>query len=145
MTEPPEKNKLNRPKIVSWCGMALIVTTGLIHVIEAPDSFQAAAYKGWLFYVNGMGAWVAAYGIYRGQHRWGWNLGLLIALGSLIGYVASRTVGLPHIPAEPEAWLEPFGVASLLVEGLFVAVFITKSLSQQKAQKEHLTGETGWW
>ena len=108
-------------KIVTWVGLVLIVTTGLIHAIEAPDSFGEAAYKGWLFCLNGVGALVAAYGIYRGKSRAGWNLGLLIAVGSLVGYVASRTVGLPGIPAEPEAWLEPFGVAAVIAEGLFAA------------------------
>jgi len=122
----------NAPRIFSWFGIALIVTTGLIHVMNASDSFQEAAYKGWLFYANGMGALVAAYGIYRGKRSWGWNLGLLIALGSLIGYVASRTVGLPHIPAEPDAWLEPFGVASLIVEGLFVAVCMRMTVSDRR-------------
>ncbi len=122
------------PRIFSWFGMALIVTTGLIHVMNAPDSFQEAPYKGWLFYANGMGALMAAYGIYRGKRSWGWNLGLLIALGSLIGYVASRTVGLPHILAEPDAWLEPFGVASLIVEGLFVAVFMRMTVSEKRIE-----------
>ena len=122
----------NAPRTFSWCGMALMVTTGLIHVLEAPDSFQEAAYKGWLFYANGLGALVAAYGIFR-QRRWGWNLGLLIAVGSLTGYVASRTVGLPYIPAEPEAWLEPLGVASVLVEGLFVAVCLRRTVLEKRS------------
>ena len=111
--------------LVSWGGVILILATGVIHVIEAPDSFYEAAYKGWLFYANGFGAVAAAYGIFRGT-RWGWRLGLVIAMGSLLGYVASRTVGLPYLPAEPEAWLEPLGVASLLAEGLFIALYLRK-------------------
>jgi len=111
------------PKILVWLGIILILTIGTIHAVDAKDSFSDAAYKGWLFYANAVGALIAAYGIYN-QHRWGWNLGLLIAAASLIGYVASRTVGLPQIPAEPDAWLEPLGVASLIAEGLFVAVFV---------------------
>ena len=116
-------------RIVSWFGIILIVATGLIHVVEAPESFHEAAYKGWLFYANGLGAFVAAYGISRGQRSWGWNLGLLITVCSLIGYVASRTVGLPYIAAEPDAWLEPLGVASLIVEGLFVAMFVRMTVA----------------
>ncbi len=116
-------------RVFLWFGIVLILITGLIHVIDAPDSFSDAVYKGWLFYANGAGALVAAYGIYRG-HNWGWNLGLLIAVGSLIGYVISRTVGLPYIPAEPDAWLEPLGVASLVAEGLFVVVFIRKQVKK---------------
>ena len=114
-----------KPNSVSWCGIIVILATGVIHVIEAPDSFYEAAYKGGLFYANGLGAVVAGYGIFRGT-RWGWRLGLVIAVGSLLGYVASRTVGLPYLPAEPEAWLEPLGVASLLAEGLFVALYLRK-------------------
>ena len=113
----------NMLRIFSWFGIVLILMTGLIHVIDAPDALSEAAYKGWLFYANGVGALLAAYGIYC-KHSWGWNLGLLIAAGSLIGYAVSRSVGLPQIPAEPDAWLEPLGVAALIAEGLFVAVFI---------------------
>ncbi len=121
----------NMPRIFSWFGIVLILMTGLIHVSDASDALSEAAYKGLLFYANGAGALIAAYGIYR-KHNWGWNLGFLVAAGSLIGYVASRTVGLPQIPAEADAWLEPLGVASLIAEGLFVAVFIGVRVSHKK-------------
>ncbi len=118
------------PRILLWFGIVLILMIGLIHVIDAKDSFNDAVYKGWLFYANGVGALIAAYGISR-KHHWGWNLGLLIATGSFIGYVMSRTVGLPQIPAEPDAWLEPLGVAALIAEALFVAVFIGRGVSHR--------------
>ena len=119
----------NKLRIFSWFGIVLILTIGLIHLIDAKDSFSDAAYKGWLFYANGVVASIAAYGIFR-KNNWGWSLGFLIAAGSFIGYVASRTVGLPYIPAEPEAWLEPLGVASLIVEGLFMACVIIKQVKK---------------
>ena len=115
---------LNIPKKTLWTGVGLILATGLIHLVEVPDSFEEAGYKGVLFILNGLGALVAAFGIYRGQKTLGWTLGMLIAAGSFAGYVASRTVGLPGIPAEPENWLEPMGVASLVAEGLFVMTFL---------------------
>ncbi len=114
---------IDSKKIILWLGAGLILITGLIHVIDAPDSFQDAAYKGWIFYLNGAAAIIAAYGIFR-DRGWGWSLGFLIAAGSFISYIVSRTIGLPRIPAEPDAWLEPLGVASLIAEGLFVVVFI---------------------
>jgi len=113
-----------------WSGIILILMIGLIHVIDAKDSFTDAVYKGWLFYANGVVAVISAYGIYR-KHVWGWNLGLLIAIGSLGGYIASRSVGLPFIPAEPNAWLEPIGVASMITEVLFVVVFMIKQVNKQ--------------
>jgi len=108
-------------KLISWAGIALIIAVGLIHLIGAPDSFDDATYKGILFLANGVGALIAAYGIGSGK-RWGWVLGLLVAAGALAGYVASRTIGMPGLPAEPDAWLEPMGVLSMLTEGLFSAL-----------------------
>ena len=105
-------------KTILWLGIVLILITGLVHFIDAPDAFEEVTYKGWLFVANGLGAIVAAYGIWKNE-RWGWGLGLLIAAGSVAAYVASRTVGLPQLPAEPDEWLEPLGVLSVMAEALF--------------------------
>ena len=113
---------LQNQRVSLWIGIALILITGLIHVIVAKHSFREAAYLGWLFCANGAGSLIAAYGIYQ-KHRWGWSLGLLITKLSFICYVISRTIGLPYVPAQPHAWAYPLGVASLIVEGLFMAVF----------------------
>lgn len=113
-----------RKKMFIWVGAVLILATGAIHVVDAKDSFEEAAYKGWLFYLNGLGALVAAYGILLKKRLWGWTLGLLVAVGSVVLYIASRTVGLPGIPAEPDAWFEPLGVTSLIAEALFAALFL---------------------
>jgi hypothetical protein len=105
-------------KNVMWLGIILILLTGLIHLIDAQDNFKDATYKGLLFVANGIGAIIAAIGIYRGARKWGWGLGLLVAVGAIIGYIISRTIGLPGLEIDPH-WSEPLGVASLIVEGLF--------------------------
>jgi hypothetical protein len=99
-----------------------IVATGLIHLVTARDSFGEATYKGVLFVASGVGALVAAVGVYQ-DRDWGWLLGALVAGGAFVGYVLSRTVGLPGLPAEPDAWLEPLGVASLIAEAVFLVAF----------------------
>jgi uncharacterized membrane protein YfcA len=103
-------------------GISLIVVVGLIHLINSPGDLEEGAYTGVLYLANFVGALAAAVGIYRGK-GWGWSLGLLVAAGAFAGYVISRTVGLPGLPVEEE-WLEPLGVLSLLVEGLFVGVYL---------------------
>ena len=109
--------------IVKWLAIAALLGTGLIHALEAPDSFGDATYKGLLFVANAVVALVAVAGIYRNQRALGWLLGLLVAGGAFLAYVTSRTIGLPGLPAEPDAWLEPMGVASLVCEGLYVVLF----------------------
>jgi uncharacterized membrane protein YfcA len=113
-------------------GISLIVVVGLIHLIDAPGDLQEAPYQGLLFVANFFGALTAAIGIYRGS-RWGWSLGFLVAGGAFVGYVISRTVGLPGLPVEEE-WLEPLGLLSLLVEALFIVLCLTTSSAPQRRQ-----------
>jgi hypothetical protein len=116
-----------KSKLLPTLAIIAIIITGLVHVIDAPDAFQEAAYKGWLFSLNGVGALVAAIGIYLRKKLWGWNLGLLIAALSIVLYILSRTVGLPYLPPEPDEWFEPLGVISLFAEGFFLAVFMIRN------------------
>jgi hypothetical protein len=51
-------------------------------------------------------------------------LGALVSVGAFVAYVISRTVGLPGLGVEEE-WLEPLGVLSLIVEALFVGLYLT--------------------
>lgn len=110
------------PTAVQGAGVALILVTGAIHFIDAPGSFGDATYKGLLFLANGIAAIIAAIGIHRGERRWGWGLGVLVAGGALVSYVISRTVGLPGLA--PDIWLEPLGILSLMVEAAFIVLFV---------------------
>ena len=114
------------PTAVQGAGIALILVTGAIHFVDAPGSFGDAAYKGLLFVANGIAAIVAAYGIHRGARNWGWGLGVLVAGGALVGYVISRTIGLPGL--ERDTWLEPLGILSLMVEAAFIVVTLREIL-----------------
>lgn len=104
-------------KNLKWFGIILIIVTGIVHFIEAPEYFDDAAYMGALFVLNGIGSIAAAYGIYKNQ-KWGWMLGLLIAGGSILGYIVSRTIGMPGVAVKE--WADAIGILSLAVEGLFV-------------------------
>ena len=112
----------NMPTALQGAGVALILVTGAIHLIDAPGSFGDATYKGLLFVANGIAAIIAAVGVYRGERTWGWGLGLLVAGGALVSYVISRTGGLPGLA--PDIWLEPLGLLSLMVEAAFIVLFV---------------------
>jgi len=101
-------------------GTALIALVGLIHLLVVPEYFEFATYLGFLFILNALGSFASAVGIHR-RAWWGWPLGVVMAGGAFFLYLESRTIGLPMLN---EGWLDPPGVLSLIVEALFVALYL---------------------
>jgi hypothetical protein len=116
--------------VSKWNGIALTLAIGLIHLIGVPEHFEVASYLGWLFVANFLGSVVAAFGIYRGG-QWGWLLGALIASASFLLFLFSRTVGLPATHQELVGHWSTFGIASLIVEALFVALYLSVTGSRR--------------
>jgi hypothetical protein len=59
----------------------------------------------------------------------------VLAVSALVGYVLSRTTGLPNASGDVGNWTEPLGLASLFIEGSVIAValgafFRTRGLSE---------------
>ena len=106
-------------KTTLW-GTALIALVGLIHLLVVPEYFEFATYLGLLFILNALGSFASAVGIYR-QAWWGWPLGVVMAGGAFFMYIESRTIGLPMLN---EGWLDPPGVLSLIVEAIFMGVYL---------------------
>jgi hypothetical protein len=114
-------------------GVLLILLVGLIHLMDAPDSMTESTTKGLFFYANFVGAIVAAVGIFLNR-TWGWALGFLVAAGAFIGYIVSRTVGIFGLP--PDVWMEPLGIAALVVEALFIAVALRAFTASRQESPE---------
>jgi hypothetical protein len=112
---------MRRMNFYDWIGIALILVTGFIHLSTAPDEYKDAPYLGVMFVGAFIASIIAAIGIYRKKLLWGWGMGMLVALGSIVGYILSRTVGLPI--SGVEAWGPAIGYLSLAVEILYVALF----------------------
>jgi hypothetical protein len=115
----------NLPRVTRLAGILLILLVGLIHLYKFPEHFEAAAYVGVLFLANLAGSLVAAVGIYRGAHGWGWLLGAVIAGGAFVAYLASRTLGLPGFEEAVGKWGTPWGTFSLMIESLFLAGYLS--------------------
>ena len=109
--------------ILKLAALLLIVVVALIHLIGAPQHYRVAPYIGVGFVANFIGGLVAAVGIFR-DALWGWLLGALVAGGALVMYLASRSVGLPGFEHAVGRWSGPLGNLSLVVEALFIAVFL---------------------
>jgi hypothetical protein len=117
------RNTAMRSKLPGWLAIVLMLEIGLIHIMAAQGEYDEAAYMGYLFAANFLGALIAAFGMYRGR-LWGWMLGLLIAVGSMAGYIWSRTLGMPRMNVEE--WFSPYGIVSMAAEGLFILLALAR-------------------
>ena len=92
---------------------------GLIHLILAPEYFSEQAYIGVLFVLGAIVLLAFALRLWRGDDVPSWLLGALTMAAMGIGFVLSRTVGLPGFH---ESEWELSGVLCLMLEAGFVAL-----------------------
>lgn len=106
--------------------VSLAATAG-IHIALVPDHLREAPYAGAVFIaVSAVSLLVAILLVARGD-RLAWVAGGTLALAAVLGYVASRSVGLPSLGDDVGDWLNPLGVAALLCE-LTVALLCCDAL-----------------
>lgn len=99
-----------------------LVGVALIHLLDLPGTFDEQAYKGWLYLGLVAGCVATAVLLVRGDDRRGWLAAALLPLAAMLGFVLSRTVGLPGGADDIGNWGEPLGIAALFVEGCLAAL-----------------------
>jgi hypothetical protein len=95
-----------------------IALVGAIHLVLAPEYLSKAAYLGVLFVAGAIAAFVVAVRVWTKDDEAAWRLGGLVAAGMFVGFVLSRTTGLPGF--HEQEW-EPTGLLSLALELWFLA------------------------
>ncbi|WP_251091527.1 hypothetical protein [Streptomyces sp. Caat 7-52] len=106
-------------------GVCCAVGNVVVHALLVPDHLEEKFYIGMLFAVGSAVMLVVAAALVSGKRlAAAWLTGTAVSLGMIIGFLLSRTVGLPYGYYEPD-WEPPYGPLSLIAEGLFVLVFLT--------------------
>ena len=104
---------------VAIAGLTVIA---LIHVLQAPDAFDEAGYVGALFIAAAVACLIVAAGMTRTSDSRAWIAAGGLAGLILLGYIISRSVGLPGFTGDMGEWAEPRGLAAMVVEGLLVVL-----------------------
>ena len=99
---------------------AAIAAVGVIHLALSPEYLDEQAYVGVLFIGGGIAALFVAFRLWFAADRAAGGLGVLIAAGMFVGFVLSRTVGLPGF--KEEEW-ELSGIVSLILEAGFIGTY----------------------
>ena len=106
-------------------GACCAVGNVVLHGLLVPDHLEEKFYIGVLFALGSAVMLVVAAALVTLRRPMAaWLTGALVSFGMIVGFVLSRTVGLPDGYYE-SGWESPYGPLSLLVEGLFILAFLT--------------------
>ncbi len=98
---------------------AALAVVGVIHIALAPEYLEEQAYIGVLFILGGVALAVLAVRLWLRDDAPAWLVGALIMAGMGIGFVLSRTVGLPGFK---ESEWELSGVIALVLESGYLLI-----------------------
>jgi len=105
----------------------LLVLIGAFHIAAAPSHFETAVYLGVLFWMATGASWLAAAGVAAGA-RGAWILGALVAAAAVVGLLLAVSVGLPGLR---ETLTTPWAIPSLVVEGLYLALYAASATARR--------------
>lgn len=112
-----------------------LVAIAFIHMLQLPAAFAAIGYLGALF----IAAIVACLGLAAVMTRTSddraWTASGSLAVLILLGYVISRTIGLPGFTDDIGEWAETLGLASMVAEGF--VVFVAGSVLVSRGHMVH--------
>jgi hypothetical protein len=95
---------------------------GLIHLLDSIGKYNETRYLFWMYVALIVGSLAASAGILFTRARAMFLIAAGLAASAAIGYVLSRTTGLPNASDDIGNWTEPLGLASLFVEASVIAV-----------------------
>ena len=107
--------------VLDAIGIAGLATTIVIHTTELSGKIEETPCRG-LGYLLLISASVVSIVLLAQRDMRGWMLGGLTCAATLIGFVLTRTTGLPNATGDIGNWGETIAVWSLLAEGLVVAM-----------------------
>jgi hypothetical protein len=118
----PVKHAAVDDAVSRTAAIAGLAGVALIHVLQVPDAFSDALYLGLLFVGAVVAAVVVAAALSRTSDQRVWTAACALAALVLLGYLLSRTTGLPGATDDVGEWDEPLGLASMVAESLVVCV-----------------------
>ena len=122
---------------VRFAGALLAGAVAAVHVADQRGVTALAdpAWIGWGYRLIEVGGVLTALILLLPRLAWfgpawlGWAAGALLGAGPFLGYVASRTVGVPGDPADVGNWGYWVGTVSLLTEAALVTLSISMLLA----------------
>jgi hypothetical protein len=119
-------------------GALLAVAIAAVHVADqgSVTALGAPAWMGWGFRAIEVGGVLTALAMFLPRPAWpGWTAGVLLGAGPFIGYVLSRSVGVPGDPGDVGNWGYWVGTVSLFAEAALVVLSLAMLLALRQRRR----------
>ena len=113
--------------MVRFAGAALALAIATAHVADQGGitAFTAPDWLGWAYRLIEVGGVLTAAALIGARKaRLGWAAGVLLGVAPFLGFLASRTVGVPGDPGDVGNWADWVGTLALVVEAGLVTVSV---------------------
>jgi hypothetical protein len=113
----------------------LALGVAVVHVADQGGitSFNSPAWLGWSFRLIEVGGVLTALVLLLPwSGRLGWAAGVLVGLGPFLGYLATRSIGLPGDPGDVGDWGYWVGTVSLIIEAALIVLSVGALMAQRR-------------
>lgn len=110
---------------VRLAGALLALAVAAVHVADQGSITTLASphWIGWGYRLIEVGGLLTAAAVLLARPAWlGWAAGILLGVGPFLGYVASRSVGVPGDHGDSGNWGYWVGAVSLVVEAALIVL-----------------------
>ncbi|MEV4421766.1 hypothetical protein AB0L40_17540 [Patulibacter sp. NPDC049589] len=118
----PTVDSTVRDAIARAVGVLGMGGIGLVHLLDAPGKWTETPYMFWMYIALILGAIAVGAELIRTGSKLAWAAAGGLAASAIIGFVLTRTTGLPQDHGDIGNWTEGLGLASLWIEGCVVAL-----------------------
>jgi hypothetical protein len=122
---------------VRLVGALLALAVATIHIADQGTitALTSPHWIGWGYRFIEVGGVLTAFAVLLARPAWlGWAAGVLLGIGPFIGYIASRSVGVPGDPGDVGNWGYWVGTVSLFIEAALVVLSATMLLALRNRQ-----------
>ncbi len=122
---------------VRLVGALLALAVATVHIADQGTitALTSPHWIGWSYRFIEVGGVLTAFAILLSRPAWmGWASGVLLGIGPFVGYIASRSVGVPGDPGDVGNWGYWVGTVSLFIEAALVVLSVTMLLALRHRQ-----------
>lgn len=134
-TAPAGPAQVLSPLALRFTGALLALGVAAVHVADQGGitSFNSPDWLGWSFRLIEVGGVLTAVLLLLPWFgRLGWAAGALVGLGPFLGYLATRSVGLPGDPGDVGNWGYWVGTVSLITEAALIVLSVAALMASRR-------------